>query len=76
MEAVNSVQVHSKLVHCPLTYETQQNFQQARSAVWTTEGMEKLCVFNIDQDLVICNVLLVVVVVFFFLLVINTLHGE
>lgn len=32
--------------------------------------------FNIDQDLVICNVLLVVVVVFFFLLVINTLHGE
>lgn len=32
--------------------------------------------FNIDQDLVICNVLLVVVVVFFFLLVINTLHGR
>lgn len=38
MEAVNSVQVHSKLDRCPLSYETQQNFQQTRSEILTTKA--------------------------------------
>lgn len=45
MEAVNSVQVHSKLDCCPLSYETQQNFQQTRSEILTTKAKRKYVTF-------------------------------
>lgn len=45
MEAVNSVQVHSKLDRGPLSYETQQNFQQTRSEILTTKVKRNYATF-------------------------------